>query len=708
MSFLVPLFLAGLATVGIAVYVHLTRRQKAERISFPSLMFLERVPYQAESRRRIDRWLLFALRAGALTLLALAFSRPFIADETALASAGSGPVERVILLDRSWSMQAGDRWERALEAARDAAGGLGPLDRVSLVLFDGSAAAVVRSSSSPEQVRSVLDTVAISDQATRYSPALKLARTILDESELPGREVVMISDLQRAGWDADEGVLLPPGARLRIEQVGDSIGGNGAVAQVTLARERFQNQERVLATARLTRVGGSDSAEVEVVLEVDDREVQRVPATLPPAGAETVSFDAFTLTQPHTRGTVRIEARGGGSADADLTGDDVRHFVVSPGRDVRVLLLDPPGGSGEGSLYLRRALEISRGTGFQVDRSQGPVPDAGALEPFQVVILHDRPLPEGAGGEALRTFVGRGGGLVMVAGSRGGWGADGGDLMPGTLGAPRDRSEGQGGRLGWLDYDHPVFELFRGPRRGDFSATRIYRARSWQLPPGDSVRVLARFDDGAPALAERVADEGRVLVWAATLDAFWTDLALQPVFLPFVHQLVGYASGRTETLDAFEAGQVLDVSDARAMSTAGLGQVSEALAGAEERVVVAPDGSSLAPGSESGSGFLSLSDQGFYRIRPPGSDGERGVAVAVNVDPAEAELAPLDAEEFRASLESAGGTGPQGVRAQELRREDVERRQGLWRWLLAGAFVLLVSETVVSNRAAASRRVRTK
>ncbi|HSM61669.1 MAG TPA: hypothetical protein VK849_12760 [Longimicrobiales bacterium] len=35
--------------------------------------------------------------------------------------------------------------------------------------------------------------------------------------------------------------------------------------------------------------------------------------------------------------------------------------------------------------------------------------------------------------------------------------------------------------------------------------------------------------------------------------------------------------------------------------------------------------------------------------------------------------------------------------AVELRREDLERRQSLWRYLLAGAFALLLLETVLSN-----------
>lgn len=710
LGFLVPLFLVGLLGIVVPIVVHLTRKQRAKVIRFPSLMFLEKVPYQAESRRRIHHWFLLALRALALALLALAFARPFLQDDAAGALAGTGPIEHVVLLDRSYSMAIEDRWPAALDAVRDAVTGLGPLDRVSLVLFDQGAAAAVRSASGPDRIRAALDTVGITDRATRYGPALKLAQTILEESDLPGKSLTVVSDLQRGGWTGEEGVQLPEGTAVSIVVVGDAPPANLAMGEVTLTRDRFQGAERVTPRARITRLGGDGDLDVQVALEVDGRELQRRTVTLPAAGAVPVDFQPFTLTDRHTQGVIRVLDEG--LDDGELRQDNARHFVLSPGRATGVLLLDPPGGGAGASLYLRGALDVSRGDGYRVDRRSGAVPGADQLAGYQVVILNDRPFPGGSEAERLRDFAAAGGGVVLVAGSRGGWSSELTGLLPGALGGVEDREEGRGGRLGYLDYDHPVFELFRGPRRGDFSAARFFRARSWQIPPSDSVTVLARFDDGSPALAERRVGEGRTLVWASTLDASWTDMALQPVFVPFVHQLVRHASGRTDVLDAFVAGQVLDVSDARAMETAGLGEVAEALAASEGRIALAPSGGSIELPAGAGPHFLELGEQGFYEIRPPGRSDVRPVAVAVNVDPAEGDLAPLDPEEVEASIRSGGGNAPvAGVdteRARELRLEDRERRQSLWRWLLAGAFLLLAAETVLSNRVSRGGTGRTR
>ncbi|MDX1495543.1 MAG: BatA domain-containing protein, partial [Longimicrobiales bacterium] len=80
LAFLVPLFLLGIAGIVVPIVVHLTRRQRRNVVHFPSLMFLQKIPYQEQRRRRIQHWFLLSLRALALALLAVAFARPFVED----------------------------------------------------------------------------------------------------------------------------------------------------------------------------------------------------------------------------------------------------------------------------------------------------------------------------------------------------------------------------------------------------------------------------------------------------------------------------------------------------------------------------------------------------------------------------------------------------------------------------------------------------
>jgi len=73
--------------------------------------------------------------------------------------------------------------------------------------------------------------------------------------------------------------------------------------------------------------------------------------------------------------------------------------------------------------------------------------------------------------------------------------------------------------------------------------------------------------------------------------------------------------------------------------------------------------------------------------------------VAVNLDPVESDLAPLDPNELVASVTGHAVPVTGALPAtQEMTREEVERRQGLWWYLLLAGLLLLAAETVIANR----------
>src|SRR5436309_5160615 len=133
-NFLAPAFLAGLAAVAVPVLIHLINRERKVVVEFPSLMFLQRIPYRSVRRQKIRHILLLLLRCFAVAVVVAAFARPFFERRQVLAATG-GARELVVLLDRSSSMGYGDRWNRARDAARKAFAGLSSADRGTLVLF---------------------------------------------------------------------------------------------------------------------------------------------------------------------------------------------------------------------------------------------------------------------------------------------------------------------------------------------------------------------------------------------------------------------------------------------------------------------------------------------------------------------------------------------------------------------------------------------
>ena len=202
-----------------------------------------------------------------------------------------------------------------------------------------------------------------------------------------------------------------------------------------------------------------------------------------------------------------------------------------------------------------------------------------------------------------------------------------------------DRTQGDAARIGALEYGHPVFEPFRAPRSGDFSAARIYGYRTVASVP--SAQVLARFDAGAPALLERRTGAGRVLLWTSTLDLDWSDLPLKPVFLPFVHRAARHLSAYTEPAPWWTVGQVLDAS---------FGETASRPGGA---VAVTPSGRQV-PIDEEGSDVLELTEQGFYEFRT-GVGEDVAAVVASNVDSAESDLTAMDPREIVVAATAGAG-----------------------------------------------------
>ncbi|HBL47181.1 MAG TPA: alpha-1-antitrypsin, partial [Planctomycetaceae bacterium] len=88
MSFLTPLYLAGIIAVGLPILLHLVRHQPKKVLFFSSLRFLEHKPPQTNRKNKIEHWLLLSLRALAVILLVTAFARPFFKNtELVLATA---------------------------------------------------------------------------------------------------------------------------------------------------------------------------------------------------------------------------------------------------------------------------------------------------------------------------------------------------------------------------------------------------------------------------------------------------------------------------------------------------------------------------------------------------------------------------------------------------------------------------------------------
>lgn len=722
MSLLAPAFLAGLAAVAIPVLVHLAYRTRGRPTPFPSLHFLRRIPFRTRRRRVLRHPLLFALRSAALVLLVLAFARPVLPGGGEGARIGDAR-EVVLLLDRSYSMAYADRWTRALAGLREAVGRLGAGDRISLVTFSNRAETLVTRAEDPGEVVAALDGLAVGHRTTRYETGFRVASRILESSDRDRRRVVLATDFQAVGWKGRTPLSLPGGTEVVAVDVSDAEPANLSLSELVLAPS-----ERGMAelAVRVSNSGSRPVPGVELRLEVNGRAVGARGVDLEPRSASTVRFGGVALPGTGARGTFRLQAPAGANR---LATDDLLHFFAAPAEALRARIVEAGRGRADRSLYLRRALSIGGEPPFETERL--PTPGAPQVGETALVVLNDAEVNDGGSAGALAAFVEAGGGLLVALGNRSEparWPEAARRLLPGRVGEPVDRIEGGGARLATVEYEHPVFQPFRAPRSGDLSAARFLRYR--RIEPDTTARVLARFDDGAPALVEAVVGQGRVLVWSSTLDRSWNDVPVQPVYLPLVRRLAVHGAGWEATPRFWTVGEPLDVRallERRVGIPGATGVVPESTGPGVihgEWIVAAPGGGRTAVRTGDGAAVVVLDQPGLWQLRRLDGEGPL-IDFAVNVDPAEADLTPLDREELLAAAGagSAPGAGSAAtgvvkpaeggkVAASEAPADaelpghgqappghgEAPPGREIWLPLLAGATLCFLAEAVVARR----------
>ena len=702
MGLLAPLFLLGLAAIAAPILIHLRLRQRSRVVRFPSLMFISKAPYRSIRRRRLRDVLLLLMRCIAVALLALAFARPLWQGDAVAGAAASSRLV-VVLLDNSFSMGFGDRWQQATAAAESTFDELDAADRGALVVYSDEAELHGAPTTDGALLATMVGEVEVGPRATSLLPAIQLARGVLAEAGETGqRELVIVSDFQRSSWTPENVAALPAGVELRLVDVAeqDEAVRNAAVTDVAFDHSRSGDREQVGIAARISYLVNSEPsaapAETPLRAEVDlllDREVVQTRAVELGVDSSTmVNFAPEVLErQRTTRGTVRLR-------DDALTVDNEFRFVLSPAHEVGVLVIEPDGDRRRGR-YLEEALALGRRPFFRVSRVQASGFGRSMLDGKSVVVVNDAAQQLSASAsEAVAGFVRAGGGLLLAV-ERG---------LTRTAGLPRefgvtsegetDRLSGSAGALAWFETGHPVFDVFAAARSGDFSSASFFRYHRLVAPEGAA--AIARFDDGAPALLDLMPvtaedgetsgdGSGRVLVMPTSFDTFWNTLPLQAVFLPFVHRSVEYLAGYSLSRSWYRVGEVAQVELPGGPGNGeGNGYVSVAPSGRESRIDA--DGGGL---------LLDVEEPGFYEFREVRADvSTEPLTLASNVPVAESDLSRLDLDEFVSRVRPKSEEGGPAAEAAAQTPEERERRQRLWWFLIAAAALVLAAETLFGNR----------
>ncbi len=682
MQFLTPLFWIASAAVAIPILLHLTRREVKRPIPFASLMFLKRIPVQEFRRRKIRHWLLLALRCLALLALVAAFTRPVVNRLFLAEVAGTATKSTVVLVDDSLSMSRPAVWERVGTRVADAISGLGRGDEACLVAFGVRPQILQPWTTDPAQLQAAarrrLET---GFEATSYAAGLRAAVEQLEQAHNEFKRIVLVTDLQSSGLNSSLGEIeIPAGVDLQVADVGQD-GRNVFIDEVRVERDLYGPRYPHTMVVRLSSSSSSSSTEGSlsgtqgnVRLFLGDQLKDQQSFTLNEAGTAAVDFRPFDIEEGVTRGRLALDLGD------DLSSDDSWNFTIERETPFPVQLVTEKK-SQKDSVFLRQAL--SSGANLPFALHQVDVGGDLQLSQSRVVVLSDlRSLPSRAG---LTDFVQKGGGVIICLGSdTESNGYSDLDLLPAK---PIGKHYGRAGgnefvTLSDVERDHEIFAPFKATGIAALNSVRFYGY--WELDPQPGSVVLARFSSGLPALVERRVGDGRVLLFASSLNRVWSDFPIRSSYVPFWQQLVQYAAGWKNRPSQFQVNEVFSLA----------GWKPEARNGGDQThrwEMLDPTGRRMVGLAEEDPDYVVLDTPGYYELRWEKTTDW----IAVNVDRSESNLTRIRSGEMLSALRNTQiRPGPAGVASAP----DETTAQPLWPFLLGLALVLLLAETLVANR----------
>ena len=694
MTWLFSFYWFGALAVAGPVLFHMWRRTPRGQRPFSTLMFLTPSPPRMTSRSRIEHWMLLLLRAASLALLAFAFTRPLWRTPIQEIESSSHEQLLAILIDTSASLKRETLWNDLIGKLDERLSQLPPETSVALYRFDRQFAAVVdfretqsmEISTRREIVRERLKELKPTWEQTDLGEALIRTAAALQEAQsertkpAPQR-IWLATDLQSgAETVAIQGYEWPEDLPVDVILARPASPSNAGLQVVE------RNVETGTDVLRVRVTNSADSVKEELTLKWDSPSSTEVSVYVPPGQSRTV------IPPPRVAGEA--------SSVLHLLGDDHdfdnRVYIADRSPDKRRVLycgLEPASDTNGARFYLEQVFSSSHR--YQVDLQEFHESNFAAAEsqPALIILIQ----PEIDAQPMIRRHLANGGTVVVASPTI--------ETMQASLSLCgredlliAEATVVRYAMLAEIDFTHPVFAPFAESQFGDFTGIRFWKHRTvsglrvaaanpdetTDVLPTAHDHVLARFDDGQPAIVELIADRGQVLLFAAGWQPADSQFARSSKFPMLMFRLLERSAGVTQRPDS------------QAVGTAITWPATTNLESGSTGSVMLPDGKqiTLLPIDRP---FSQTDSPGLYNLHVPG----RTEQIAINLAANESRTAPLSLEQLESyGLKLSAHERPQVrlERQRQLQLTELEQTQKLWQIILTIVIIVLAIETYFSGR----------
>lgn len=695
MSFLNPLFLIALLTVAVPLLIYLINLHKPKKIRFSTLAFFDVLQTKALRRIKIKQWLLLAVRILAVVTLVIAAARPFLPPGMGTSAASQ---DRVIgiLIDNAPAMdrmdESGPFIEQALGLAAKVIELAGQNDKIILEVTHGEALNLPPISKLAAQSRlDEITTVSggnytknrlyqLSEEVKNAAEAVKLVYIITDGQE------TQLSKFQDDDPDAGTGLFS------EVLLVGRGSTSNTAITGVSIDESGIMPGEPVSLRAEVTNFGRTEIRNQFVSLEKDGALIAQYVLNM--AAGESREFVFEVLPDDEgVQATLLLEGD-------EIVFDNKRYVSVRlPSARSILLIRDEQSSNASMRSYLLPLLEAAAETDTKIEVEQRLISntDFSDLPEYDAIVLDGlRRVPEYAIPDILN-FVQQGGGLLFIPAADGdmtGYNRFLGNLNMGRFADVRGSygSFQAVDRLGTIREGHPVInDLF------DLESDDQIRINSpelfyyYRFDAGGNPRIfnILQTQAGHPVLTEQEVGNGSVMVLSLGTDPGWSNFPVKPIFAPIFYRTVLYlASGDQGGLQEHILGEPFT-------TTIDGNPEQIALVLNDERVI--PERRQTHSGLQIDYDGIEW-QPGFLTIEAD----DKKYTFAVNLNTMESNPETLSETELKGVLEMH----TEGVRVNRIQGSDTDMEtviqsasfgKEIWYWFIIAAFVLLVTESIISR-----------
>jgi hypothetical protein len=618
MHFLYPAFLFALLTLAIPVIIHLFNFRRYKKVYFSNVQFLKEVQEQQASNRNLKERLILASRLLALLFLVLAFARPYIPGANKI-NAGKQQVVSVFI-DNSYSMQTlnreGTLLDEAKQKAKQIAASYNINDRLQLLTqdFEGKHQRLLNRT----EFNDAVDAVKISPQSRQLNQVIERQKSLLNMQSGAVKHSYIISDFQKniQGSSAVQDAGFP----INLVQLKANALPNVAVDSVWMLNATHRPNESERMVVRLRNY--ADKAAKRIPLKLIINGVQKAIGSFT-VNARSVQTDTLSfsgLQGGWQRAEIQLQ-------DNPVTFDNAFYFTFNVTKQLPVLLIN----GGQPNKYLSAV--------FASDAFFAPkqVPDGNVdyagLSAYPIIVLSDIKTISAGLAQQLKTYVSKGGTLVVFPSADADINSYKALLQPVGAAAPQ-KLVTEDTKVAAINLQSPVFKsIFEtAPQNPDLPVVNKYYTLSQASGRSE---YLMRLQNGQPLWQGSSSGSGKVYVSAVALDESFSNLPVHALFVP-VTLRIAMLSGHDQPL----------------FYTAGNNQPIETipLQSTEKQLVkLVKDKQTIIPDikQQEGSTLLYLPDQltetGIYDLKKQDSTA---AVLAFNDNRSESDLSYLSAAEL--------------------------------------------------------------